>query len=87
MRSPITVAETNKALKDLISHLSLKVQAKGNGSFASCHEAMGVLEEEVQEFKNEIHNNNHKAQYKELLDVAVAALWGYISIKLEKVDW
>jgi len=86
-RKKITVTETNRALKDLIDHLGKKVEKKGTDAFASCHEASGVLDEEVREFKDEIHANNHTNQSKELLDVAVAALWGYMSIKLEKVDW
>lgn len=66
-----------EAVRDL---LEFRLKQKGNGSYASTHEIYGMLAEEVKEVLDELQANNNVEFAKELLDVAVVAIWGYISV-------
>lgn len=48
----------------------------------SGHEILGIIEDEVQEYRDEVHAKSpaeHKVE--ELKDIAVAAVWGIASIQ------
>lgn len=48
-----------------------------------------IIDKETgEEFEEEVHlKRNRDAQVQELLDIAVAAIWGVVSIQGEGVDW
>lgn len=66
-----------EALRDKVNY---RLKQKGDGSYASTHEIYGILAEEVKEVLDELQANDNSLFAKELLDVAVAALWGYICV-------
>lgn len=64
------------AVDALRAHLREVVKRKGSGSFASWHELMGVLIEEVDEAKAALHANDVDGLFVELLDVAQVCVFG-----------
>ena len=87
-RPQVGVASINQGIQELRDKLYLRLAEKGHGVFASRHEILGVIEEEMTELKEIVRDNSSDGQQKykeELLDVAVAALFGYIS--MESVEW
>jgi len=66
--------------------LDQRLAEKGEGLFVSAHESLGVVEEEHIELIEAVKENNEDKIAKELLDVAIAAFWGYVSIKNKPHD-
>jgi phosphoribosyl-ATP pyrophosphohydrolase len=60
---------------------------KGLGTFASKHEILGSVTEEYNEVVNAVHNKDNKNLQEELLDVAVAAIFGLACVQSETIDW
>lgn len=71
----------------LREELAEQVEQKGLGIFVSSHEISGVVDEEVREMHAEVERNRAKQLKHELLQVAVAALWGVISLETGEMDW
>ncbi len=86
-RKQITQTEEMNAIDCILLKLDEQLRKKGRGTFVSIHEISGVLDEEVREFKDEIHTNKYDDIVKELEDIAVTCLWGIASINSGKVDW
>lgn len=51
-----------------------------NQPIYNLHELLGVMHEEFDEFADEVRDNNSAKAREELLDIAVAAIWGIASI-------
>ena len=47
------------------------------GKYSSPHEVLGVIDEEYEEFKSEIHKNDFKRARQEALDIAAVCLRFY----------
>lgn len=86
-RHQVTDHDVDVAAQLVMAALCDRIDEKGRGIFVSSHEVQGALVEEVDEFKGEVRNNDSKKQKDELLDVAVAALWGIVSLQSGKMDW
>ena len=56
--------------------LEVEYKIKGQHSAISLHEVLGVLDEELDEFKKAIHDNDDKQAIDELYDIMIAAMWG-----------
>ncbi len=67
--------------------LFTKLGEKGWHISVSAHEILGLTEEEFHEFASAVHANDHGKMRAELLDLAVACLFGVASIDSEKMDW
>ena len=67
--------------------LESRLRERGTGIFISQHEILGIVYEEMSEYVGAVHKNDHDAQEKELLDIAVAAVWGIVSIRSHKMQW
>lgn len=83
-RSEVTDEQVTKGSIDFAEMLEYRLAHKGHGSYASRHEILGIVEEELLEAKEAIRVDgqagyDHYAQ--ELLDIAVAALFGYICLR------
>jgi hypothetical protein len=61
--------------------LDARLQQKGDGIFMSPHEIWGVMDEEMLEFKDAVTANDMQHVYLELIDIAVAAIFGLVSIQ------
>jgi len=62
--------------------LEKKINSRGFGIYCSVHEIYGIIAEEVHELMEATHKNNYKEFDDELIDIAVACLWGLISMKV-----
>ena len=60
---------------------------KGNHAAASSHEILGFITEEYDELTDAVRSNSINAAYAELVDIAVSAVFGMMSISQNKVDW
>ena len=56
-----------------------QIEKKGSGAFASMHECLGALTEEMHEFEHAVHDNDETQAARELIDLAVEAIWGVAS--------
>jgi NTP pyrophosphatase (non-canonical NTP hydrolase) len=72
---------------DFTRELRKRLAEKGHGIFLSSHETLGIVTEEYQEYARTVHENNADDQEKELMDIAVAAIFGIVSIRSGKMDW
>ena len=72
---------------DSARHLRAKLEEKGRGILLSSHECLGVIKEEFDEYAAAVHNNDREAQYKELMDIVVAAEFAMISMKSNQMHW
>jgi hypothetical protein len=67
--------------------LTKRLNQKGFGAFASSHEILGVVTEEYHELCHAIESNESIAIQDELLDLAVAAIFGLASIDAGGMRW
>jgi len=86
-RTQVTGRQVNDAFKIMHSKLNYRLKQKGNGIYVSSHETLGILEEEFLELKEAVKNNNFIEIEDELLDVAVGAIFGFISSQTGSQDW
>lgn len=87
-RPELDISCGTAALEAVAHKLEYRLNQKGRGSFASSHEILGILIEEMTEFTEEVHKNSSSDELvKELLDIAVAAVWGIASIESGGTDW
>jgi hypothetical protein len=82
-RDRITQEGWERALSEVRSELDRRVAEKGDGAFASLHEAWGVIDEEIREFKDGVQAKDRLNAHAELLDIAVAAIVGIASMEAE----
>jgi len=88
LRKEISTSELNEGVMLLQAKLLRRLEQKGYGAHASSHEILGILEEELLEYKMAVHGNLTKDEkVDELLDIAVGCLFGIASIRSDKVDW
>lgn len=88
MRKELTHSDFVNALEEVDEKLSRRMLQKGMGTYASIHEILGIVQEEVTEYQEEVHaKNDREAQVQELIDIAVGAIWGIASIRSGGVDW
>ena len=87
MRTQINNDQVNWGIDDLIKKLYQRLEQKGWGTFSSSHEILGVIAEEYKELIDAVHENNLDNVKKELLDIAVGSLFGYICVEEKTVEW
>jgi type VI protein secretion system component VasK len=75
---------------EVVGQLTAKIrqtaEKKGMGGCVSPHEILGIVEEEYEEFKAEVMNNDPDRAQEELLDIAVACIWGLASYNAKTVE-
>lgn len=87
-RLQLTDDVIEQAAAEAVKKLRFRVQQKGHGTFASNHEILGVVRQETTEYEDAIHKRmDQEAKVQELLDIAVAAIFGVASIRGGGVDW
>lgn len=85
-REQITQEKIEMALKIVEETLKYRLDEKGYGTFCSSHEVLGVLTEEFYELVEAVKSNDIMKVEKELIDVAVGALFGIACILQNSVD-
>ena len=68
------------ALSDTKRELLRRLKEKGQGTFASTHECLGIITEEYDELKEAIQANDNDWTRKELADIAVGCIFGIACI-------
>jgi len=86
-RKQVSDVDIDDALKDLAGHLSFRLNQKGKGSLASSHEILGLATEEHFELIEAVKSDNPRRVKEELLDLAVACVFGYACIDGSYTDW
>lgn len=80
-RVEVTEDEIAASLRLLEDCLRRRIAQKGRKSYIGIHEVDGILDEEVREFKDEVHADDKDAACDELMDVAVTCVFGRASMK------
>lgn len=87
-RSRLTEKQVGQAMITLKNNLLTRLTEKGYGSFVSRHEILGIVTEEAcRELWKAVHVGTLEDVRSELLDVAVACVFGVACIDAEKLDW
>jgi len=86
-RETITDDHVYDAVVALTNKLKERLQEKGNHTLVSRHEIQGIIDEEWIELLEALRSNSTKEYRKELLDVAVACVFGVACIDAGKLDW
>ena len=87
-RQQLTPIDFADAVEELNKKLHFRMKQKGMGTYASIHEALGILQEEMTEFEAEVHSKaSRDLQVEELKDIAVGAIWAIASIRSGGIDW
>jgi hypothetical protein len=69
-------------------HIEALILRKGYGVFASKHEALGILQNELSELSDAIHDKlSDEEVIGELQDIATGALWAIASIRSGASSW
>lgn len=70
------------------NHIEQIIQRKGYGVYASRHELLGVIQDEVVELRDAIHDKESEDRIiSELQDIATGCLWGIASIRSGAMSW
>lgn len=87
-RQQLSAEDLTKAICEVEEKLMFRANQKGFGTMASTHEILGIIDDEVQEYRDEVHaKSENEKKIEELKDIAVAAIFGIASIKSGGVDW
>jgi len=78
---------TDSAIRVIKDALEMRLEEKGCHTYTSSHEISGLMDEEFDEMKEAVHRNDIGHLKKELIDIAVGAIWGIVSIDAEGLDW
>lgn len=79
-RLQLDVFHIRGILSELQNRIETQVKQKGDGSFISPHEILGVLLEEHTELIEAIQKNDPNRTIDELYDNAVVCIWGILSM-------
>lgn len=84
MNSRILVPENviAKVGRDVMKKLAERLVQHGPGSFIGAHEVLGILTEEWKELIDAVQANDCTQVEKELIDIAVACVFGVASSRL-----
>ena len=66
-----------RAIRVLRDKIKYRMKQKGPQSYASVHEALGIIAEEYKELIDAIQSNNRKHTMDEMIDVAVGCIFAY----------
>jgi NTP pyrophosphatase (non-canonical NTP hydrolase) len=88
-RPEITKHQILQVVQDLIESIGNRIEERGSCAFASKHEILGIITEEVKELIDVIHKKGDTSDEicSELMDIAVGAVFGITCIQYNKVDW
>lgn len=85
-------ADVPKEMRDMAialvaQRMEQKMKQYGERTFISSHEIYGIMAEEMAEYLDAVRNGNQHAIKDELIDIAVAAVFGLASAINEQMDW
>ena len=86
-RTQITEQQIDAEFEEVKRAMKFRLEQKGYGTFASIHEISGVITEEYDEMKDAVRENDPPQVRKELVDIAVGAIFGATCIANRTIDW
>lgn len=86
-RPVVPEARIEEAFEQVRRMLNVRLAEKGHGSYASTHEALGIIVEELRELEDAIHKNDEFGFREELTDIAVGAIFAIASSLNKSLDW
>ena len=86
-RITVSSQTVQKAIESVIAKLNERIGEKGDHSFVSSHEILGILAEEQSELVDAVRANDVDQVNKEAHDIAVAAIWAIASDMAGGLDW
>lgn len=86
-RKQISIQECCAAINAIMQKMEARLEEKGYGSFTSIHEVLGMLTEEYQEIIDAVHLNDWDELDKELLDLAVGAIFSLACLRSGGLEW
>jgi NTP pyrophosphatase (non-canonical NTP hydrolase) len=86
-RTKVDPAYFKQAMRQINTMRELRTIEKGDGTFASQHEILGIVTEEYYEYIKAVQENDFIEAKKELIDIAVACVFGIACIDAATVDW
>ena len=85
-RYTVTGEDVDIALEQLRARILDNMNRHGHGTFINTAEFLGVVVEEFEELKAELVARNMTGSRREALDLAAAALFGWITFRLWNVE-
>jgi NTP pyrophosphatase (non-canonical NTP hydrolase) len=79
-RVPVLDTEIAAAFTLLGQHLKDRIARHGKNSFIGPHEILGIIDEEMDEFREAVRANSRPAVLSELEDIATGAVFGIASL-------
>lgn len=86
-RVQISVARIQRATGEILQSLDKRLVEKGTGTFSSRHEILGVCAEEYKELIDAVQKGSLSDVRDELIDLAVACIFGISCIDSGTLDW
>jgi len=86
-RQKITQEDVNRGVEVVLAAMDRQFESKGTGALKSRHEIFGTVAEEMLELTLALYADPIEPFHEELVDVAVAALFGVICIQANTLDW
>lgn len=86
-RPTISVEMIDNSISGLREKILSRLIEKGDGSFASIHEGLGIIAEEYAELIDEVRANDYDGICRELLDIEVACVFLRTCLKQNTMDW
>ena len=83
-RTIVSNSTKNAAINEVLEKLAARLKKHGNVHYIYSHQTYGILSEEFDEYLDEVRRNNYTRQQSELINIAVAAIWGLASLKTLK---
>jgi hypothetical protein len=86
-RKPIDEAYIDGAFHLARQKLESRLKEKGRGTYASRHEWLGLLEEEMHELREAVQKGSLADVANEALDIAVGCLFGLACVRARTMEW
>jgi len=83
-RTKATFEEIETIVMELQRKIAARLLNKGLGVFASNHEILGILTEEFHELVDAVKSDVSLEVRHELFDIAIGAMFGIVSIDINK---
>ncbi len=87
MRQQISKEAQKWAMERVRLAMERRLKEKGEGTFASSHEVLGIIAEEYDELIDAVRANDMTKVDKELEDIAVACVFAMSCIEEEGLEW
>jgi len=86
-RIPIINMSVNDAVEAVRRKIFQRLEEKGHHSYASTHEALGIINEEHHELVEAVQANDPERFENECLDIAVACVFAIACKRAGALDW